>query len=466
MRDDEEESTSVLTKCEAVGSDRCLGVMLAVFGRRLMRPISAPVKPPSSDLQPPSDLQQPESPQEKVLLPPVEKDIEQPPPPVSITPEEPPLVVLQPPSDLQQPESPQEKVLLPPIEKDIEQPPPAVSITPEEPPSSDSQPSSGLQQPESQQEDVAEQPSAASSSLEEARSKDIEELESQQSELEDKVKLLRRAWEHAEEEVKMIFVLKLASFKQLLPGDSRSNAGAIDEQVLNGLLIPAAKVQQAPIPTIPEDRVTLRRQLLLMNACVSAAHRQLTSWQDFSKARREQGEQHAKTSSVSAFTFMRLIEDEAGIVQPEVQDQSSPRIPRMHAWNIAMSVAETRMQAEAAAKSYEAFAPLMKELKVTEHSANDLQVPEGGVFPTESFINFMKETWTIKEKLSGLASEAAKKLANNFTEEGAHACFSEIRRSAVAQVQTLEELKEKATQGTPGQDRRLYLTMLGLLFDA
>ncbi|KAL8442208.1 hypothetical protein Emed_007375 [Eimeria media] len=274
--------------------------------------------------------------------------------------------------------STQEKVLLPPVEKDIEEPPPAVSSTPEKPPSTD-----------------------------------IEELESQQSELGDKVELLRQSWEHAGQEVKMIFVSKFELFKQLFPGDSRSAALAVDEQVLDDILIPAAKVQEAPIPTTPEGRVTLRRQLLLMNACVSVAQRQLTSWQDFLHARLMQQGQLAKTSSVSVATFMGLIEDEAELTRLEVLDQSSPQIPGILASDVAMSVMETRLQAAAAAELYDAFVPFLKEFKVAEHWADELHVPEGGVFPAASFISFMEKTQRIRENISGLVSQAAKKLVDN-----------------------------------------------------
>ncbi|KAL8442209.1 hypothetical protein Emed_007376 [Eimeria media] len=390
--EDEEESISLLSKFAATRFSgvkhlaliAAVGVMLAVFGRRPVRPTSTPVEPPSSDLQPSPGLQQPEPQQEKVLFPPVEKD--------------------------------------------IEEPPPAASITPEEPPSID-----------------------------------IEELESEQRELRSKIEELRQAWDQAEDDVLVFFRSKLAFFKRRFSDDSKPVPGSPYEQILDDILIPAFDLLKVHIPTTQEDPVTLRKQLLLMKACVGVAHTQLTSWQDLFNARLEKGEQLTKTSSMSVETFMGLIEDEAGIIEPEVQDQSSPRIRWNLAWDVAMIVAETRMQAVAAAKSYEAFAPFLEELEVTEHPANDLQVPEGGVFPSGSFISFMEKTKESREKLSGLALQAAKKLAKDFTEEGAQACLSEIRRSGVDEAQTLEDLSKKATQGSSGQDQGLYTTMLSLL---
>ncbi|KAL8445022.1 hypothetical protein Emed_005907 [Eimeria media] len=389
--EDEEESTSMLTKSAVRGFSgvkqlaliAAIGVMLAVFGRRLMRPTSTPVKPPSSNLQSSSGLQQPESQREKLLLPPVEKD--------------------------------------------IEQPPPAISSTPEEPPS-----------------------------------KDIEELKSQQRELRGQTERLRQAWRDAGDDVRVLFGSKLASFKQRFSGDTSPDAAAVHSRLLDDLLIPATKMQEAPIPASQEDRVTLKIQLLVMNACVSAANTRMTSWREFSKAQLEQCEKLMETSSVSVATFLRLIEGGAEI-KPEVQDQSSPRIPASLARNVAMRVFGTKLQAEAAVKSYDALEPLMNELEVAEHLAGSLPIPEGGVFPPTSFISFMESAQNSKKNLHRLASQAAEKLVRNFTFEGAQACFSDIERSTAEEARALEDLSGRLARRASGQDRRLYFTMLGLL---
>ncbi|KAL8442207.1 hypothetical protein Emed_007374 [Eimeria media] len=339
--EDEGESTSVLTKStvkrfsgvKQLALVAAIGVMLAVFGRRLMRPISTPVKPPSSGSQPSGEL----------------------------------------------------------------------------------------------------------------APTDSKELERQQRELGGKIEKLRQAWDHAGGEVQMLFGSKLAFFKRRFSDDSKPVPVVIDKQLLDGILIPATKVQETPIPPSLEDRVTLRRQLLLMNACVSVAQRQLTFWQDY-KARLKQGEKVEKSSSMSVETFSILIE--GGRIRRQIQGHSSPRIHWNLAWDVAMNVAETRSEAVAAARSYEAFVPLLKELEEAEHPPDDLHIPEGGVFPAESFINFMKKTQESREKLFRLTLQAARKLVHNFTVEGAHACLSESRRSAAVEARALED------QTTPNSSRK------------
>ncbi|KAL8442206.1 hypothetical protein Emed_007373 [Eimeria media] len=372
--EDEEESISLLTKFAATRFSgvkhlaliAAVGVMLALFGRRPMRPTSTPVELPSPELQPSSGLQQPESQQENVLLPPVEEG--------------------------------------------IEAQPPAVSVPPEEPPPTD-----------------------------------IEELKSQQLELGGKIGMLKQAWRDAAHDVRMLFGPKIASFKKRFSGDSESDAvaAAVKKHILDDIWDPADKVRKAPIPTTGEGRVTLRRQLLLMNACVSVTQRQLAFWQDH-RARRGPGEEMKKSRSMSLATFRKLIEGWAGKVKPEVLDEGSPQIPGTHAWEVAMCVAETKPYAVAAADSYKDFAPLMKDLEDAEHPADAVHVPEGGVFPIASFISTMKKIQESRLRVSDFALQAAKKLENNFTVEEAEACSSEIWRYSTEEAQALIELGDKS----------------------
>ncbi|KAL8443381.1 hypothetical protein Emed_006852 [Eimeria media] len=303
------------------------------------------------------------------------------------------------------------------------------------------------------------------------------QIEAQQDELIHNVATLEEMWLISPDKVKAAFVRKLFSYTELSSDAAAlATVGQNFEVALSSLLIPAAALQEAPLPVSKKDETLLRRQLTLVNCSVKAAQEQLSflsELQEIQQVRREEGLpslEHLKaqeTNLVSQHGLMQMLTEgtDTETVEENAVGRVTAGIPRILAEAIADAMAEIALKAAAAERVNEAFAPFLMESEET-----DLSVLAGGRFRTTAFIGLLKGMQDRNRVLAFSSWQTMLQLTRSLSVENALGALSEVLILEHKEEESRRDLIRAALK-TPAdeaignyvvEDEELYRTVLGL----
>ncbi|KAL8432727.1 hypothetical protein ACSSS7_004429 [Eimeria intestinalis] len=240
-------------------------------------------------------------------------------------------------------------------------------------------------------------------------------------------------------------------------------------------LIPAAALQDAPLPVSKKEETSLRRQLALVNCSLKAAQehlRFLVELKDSQKKREAEDlpslEQlmapEADLVCYNGLMQMLIGEADTATADEEAFGRTTARIPRVLAAALANAVADTSLKAAAAQRVNAAFAPLL-----VEHEDTDLSVLAGGRFRTAAFIGLLNRFRTRKDVLNSFSWQAMMQLGEAFSVETAVRALNQISVLEKEEEEIRTDLIGEALKTPAGEvaatsveDEGFYRAVLGL----
>ncbi|KAL8451955.1 hypothetical protein Emed_001663 [Eimeria media] len=308
---------------------------------------------------------------------------------------------------------------------------------------------------------------------------DFERVEALQADMQLNLERLRRAWEQTSDEVRDGFVKKLETYVQpAVPGEAAAAEKQSFDEALSHLLQPATALRSAPVPESDEEKTNLKRQLMLVNGSLNAAHVELSVMTQLKARQKQQGdgalpfieELKAQTTDLVTLTnFLQMIAGKTDAIPAAEEGGDAPRIPRVLAQAVADYVLQSELEAVASAGKEEAFVPFIAQFEGTEGPLPDLVIPAGGRFRTEAFVNLVNHLREARTKFTSSSSESMMKLAEDFSIETAVEILDQAEDSASRREELTKRLVKEAAKGTggseekpAGEDGSFYRTLLGL----
>ncbi|KAL8443380.1 hypothetical protein Emed_006851 [Eimeria media] len=298
-----------------------------------------------------------------------------------------------------------------------------------------------------------------------------------QEELLNNIRKLSLAWQRAPHRVKLDFIQGLERYERPTSDEVVVVPhGQIFADALSALMLPARELSRAPFPASKEEETTLRRQLLLVNGGIVAAHVQLTFTTQMQERHRRRARQYAPTGDatdmVSLEGFLRMTVGETETAEEEGQE--GPRIPRLLAralTDIAVDSELTRTAAAEALKAFDRFREDCVDQGQPLGAAPDLTLPGGGRFPTARFLSVLKSLEKRINEFSPTPSEAVMQVVEDFSFENALNVLNqvflktseenEITRGIILRALTRRRASKDML---PEKNEDYFRVLLGLLY--